>query len=136
MPLVDRLLRRHRAAPGDVLLGLVDDAGYVRDRSVVALGVAVGRSDAEMAVVVRALSGSLDLRRREVMRLCAVLCRSGPVVWLPDDVRWRAAVDREAEFRGVRRGRTFLVTEAGWRDDVGGTGLRPNLPAPEPSPWD
>ena len=102
----------------------------------VAVGEAVRSSDAEIAVVLRALSGSLDLRRREVMRLCAVLCRSGPVVWLPDHVRWRAAIDGEAEFRGVRRGPTFLVTDAGWRDDDGGAGRRPSLPAPEPSPWD
>lgn len=136
-PLVTRLVRRHRLASGRLLLGLVDDAGYVRDTSSAAVGTLfTDGSPAQIALVMRALTETLDLRRRDVMRLCAVICRTGPVVWLPGDIRCRDAVGTEALARSLRVGEVFVVSEAGWRDDVGDAGTRPTIDPDQPSPWD
>lgn len=136
-PLVTRLVRRHRLVSGRLLLGLVDDAGYVRDTSSAAVGALFTEgSSGRIALVLRAMTSTLDLRRREVMRLCAVICRTGPVVWLPADIRCREAVDDEAHAQSLRAGEVFLMSEAGWRDDVGDAGRTPRIALEERSPWD
>ncbi len=136
-PLVARLVRRHRLVSGRVLLGLVDDADYVRDSSSATVGsLFADGSAAEIALVMRALTATLDLRRREVMRICAVICRTGPVVWLPADIRFREVLDTEALARSLRVGEVFLISEAGWRDDLGNAGARPSIEPDRPSPWD
>jgi hypothetical protein len=136
-PLVARLARRHRLASGRLILGLVDDSGYVRDTSSTSVGGLFDTgSPVRVALALRALTASLDLRRRDVMALCAVMCRDGPVVWLPADLRCRAAVHDEARAQSLRPGAVFLVGEGGWRDDVGGAGPTPGISPPEPSPWD
>ncbi len=123
--------------PGRILLGLVDDSGYVRDTSSAAVGTLFADgSQAQIALVMRALSSTLDLRRRDVMRLCAVICRTGPMVWLPADIRFREALAAEARAWSLRVGEVFLMSEAGWRDDVGDAGRRPTIEPDHPSPWD
>lgn len=136
-PLVSRLLRRHQLVSGRILLGLVDDAGYVRDTSSAAVGTLFADgSPAHIALVMRALSSTLDLRRRNVMRLCAVTCRTGPVVWLPADHRFRDALGVEARAQSLRIGEVFVMSEAGWRDDAGDAGVRPMIEPEQRSPWD
>jgi hypothetical protein len=136
-PLVARLVRRHRLTAGRLLLGLVDDQGYVRDTSSTSVGALFGTgSPAEVALALRSLSTTLDLRRREVMALCAVFCRDGPVVWLPADVRCRDAVHDEARAQSLRVLAVFIVGEGGWRDEFGRAGTRPSIAPAERSPWD
>lgn len=136
-PLVTRLVRRHKLSSGRLLLGVVDDSGYVRDTSSAAVGTLfTDGSPAEIAMVMRALTSTLDLRRREMLRLSAVLCRAGPVVWLPADVRCREAVRAEAGSRLLRVGEVFVMSEAGWRDDEGRFGRRPTIQPAQSSPWD
>lgn len=136
-PLVTRLARRHRLASGRLILGLVDDSGYVRDTSSTSVGGLFDTgSPAQVALALRALTATLDLRRRNVMALCAVMCRDGPVVWLPADLRCRAAVHEEALALSLRAGGVSLIGEGGWRDDDGGAGATPGISPREPSPWD
>jgi hypothetical protein len=136
-PLVTRLVRRHRLAPGRLLLGLVDDGGYVRDTSSTSVGPLFDTgSPAQVALALRSLTATLDLRRRDVMALCAVMCRDGPVVWLPADLRCRAGVHDEARAQSLRPGVVFIVGEGGWRDDGGDAGATPAIAPPELSPWD
>ena len=136
-PLVTRLTRRHRLVSGRLLLGLVDNAGYVRDTSSAAVGALFAEgSPAQIALVLRALTSTLDLRRRDMMRLCAVICRTGPVLWLPADIRCREAIGDEARAQSLRTGEVFLLSESGWRDDIGDAGRTPRIAPAERSPWD
>lgn len=138
MPLlVTRLVRRHPLTAGRLLVGLVDDAGYVRDTSSTAVGsLFTDGTSGQIAVMLRALTSTLDLRRRDAMQLCAVTCRTGPVVWLPSDVCCREAIGSEAAARVLRVGEVFLITEAGWRSSSGDAGRRPMIDPAQPTPWD
>lgn len=114
-------MRRHRLSSGRLLLGLVDDIGYVRDTSSISVGdVFTDGSPGQVALVLRSLTTTLDLRRREELELCAVICRAGPVVWLPADLRCRTAVHDEARTQSLRTGPVFLLGDGGWRDEFRG----------------
>lgn len=118
------------------MLGLVDDAGYVRDTSSADVAQLFGDgSPAQIAVVLRAMTRTLDLRRRDVLRLCAVICRTGPLVWQPSDLRCRVAVGDEARALELRPGEVFLIGEAGWRDGAGHAGSTPVIAPVAGSPW-
>lgn len=135
--LVTRLVRRHRLSSGRLLLGLVDDIGYVRDTSSISVGdVFTDGSPGQVALVLRSLTTTLDLRRREELELCAVICRAGPVVWLPADLRCRTAVHDEARTQSLRTGPVFLVGDGGWRDEFGDAGTAPGITPEAASPWD
>jgi len=135
--LVRRLVRRHRLAPGRLLLGLVDDIGYVRDTSSTSIGTLFTEGTAgQVALVIRSLTTTLDLRRHVELELCAVICRAGPVVWLPADLRCRTAVHDEARVQSLRAGPVFLVGEGGWRDEFGDAGTSPGITPQARSPWD
>lgn len=136
-PLVTRLVRRHQVGAGRLLLGVVDDAEYVRDTSSAAVGTLFDDgAPAEIALVMRALTSTLDLRRRDVLRLCAVICRTGPLVWPAADIRCREALHTEAGARSLRVGEVFVLSESGWRADDGDAGRRPTIDATATSPWD
>jgi len=138
MNLPARLCRHHQPVAGALVLGIVlAGSGIVRSSTLetAAIGAAADDDPARRALQVRELTDRLDLSHRHNLRLCAVLCRHGPTVWLPVDLAWRAAVTHEGQCRGVRIGPTHLLTEHGWRDDAGDGARRPRLPPPTPPAW-
>jgi hypothetical protein len=136
-PLVKRLVRRHRLASGCVVLGMVDERGYVQDTSATTVGsLFTDGSAAQIALVLHDLAATLDLRRRDVRRLGVVICRTGPLLWLPADLRGRTAIEDEARTRSLRLGAVFLIGETGWREDNGDTGSNPGICAQASSPWE